>query len=214
MAIVGAIVGVVGSLFSGASSLDSAENARYAAELGSRSILDETATNIAQEKRAQNQTYGIAKASAAASGIKFNAAKIDAVKFSEGGYTLRTENRSGWRVSQFMPQNESKKKSSYLVPGLGVLFGGKDRWTESYKDEKPYGQQVAGDTTGGSSFTYLREMKKTFAKDIGWMGKQGRARAEVAKQGGQVAYAQGRAAAVQSGAQAFQQAYSWWQSKE
>lgn len=188
MAVVGAVVAVIGLI----ASHQAAGKARRAANLGADSIMLETAENIKQAKRSQAQTLGIAKASIAASGVKFDASKINDVKFTEGGT----------RKVEYETREYNEDTEMY------------ETVTKTRDEEISQGVQVSGEEKGSSTFNYLREMKKVFAEDLGWMSKQGRERARVARQGGQVAYAQAQANMTSQAAGAYQQAYSWWSQRD
>ena len=84
------------AIFSGAMALRGArqqrsagKQAQAAAEVAAQGIEEETEMNIEQTKRMQSQVLGRAKANIAASGIRFDASKIGAVEFSEGGTETR-----------------------------------------------------------------------------------------------------------------------------
>lgn len=195
--------------------------ARAAGELGAQSIMSETRTNIEQTKKSQAQTLGMAKAIAAASGIKFDARKIAGVKFTEGGLTTGKRTEKEWEAGHI-----GGISPTYSLATEGTL-GGTDFTTEEmliggssfheksrdvavYGASEDYGRQFAGAAEGDSTFTYLREMKKEFSKDIGWQAKQGASRAKVAQLGGTVAYAQAKSSVYQQGASTARQGYDWW----
>jgi len=191
MAIGAAIFSGVMSLSAAAKQRKASKLAQSAAEEGARGIEAETEMNIGQTRRAQAQTMGLAKANIAASGVRFDASKIAAVEFTEGGVETTITKGAG--------------------KGLLSRFVGRVTRTELEG-----GEQIAGETEGGSIFTYLREMKRTFAKDIAWQGKEGRSRARVTRMGGQVAKAQAYAGAMASvgrAAGSFGSAYTAWKGK-
>ena len=174
MAIGAAVFSAVMSVGAAAKQRKAGKRAQSAAEEGARGIEAETEMNIGQTRRTQAQTMGLAKANIAASGVRFDASKIAAVEFTEGG----TETTETGRVLS--------------------AFGGRVTRQQTVTTELEGGEQIAGETEGGSIFTYLKEMKRTFAKDIAWQGKEGRSRARVTRMGGQVAKAQAYAGALAS----------------
>jgi len=149
--------------------------ARNAAEENAQAIESETAENIGQMRKTQRQTLGMSKAIIASSGIRFDARKINRLRFSEGG-----------------------TKTERVKTGTYTDYSGED--ADTYEDqqvEQGYGEQTQGDIEGSSAFQYLREMRRNFASDIGYMGKAGRSRSRVTRMGGQVAQAQANASATQ-----------------
>jgi len=169
--------------------------AQSAAEQNAFSIEEETAANIDQLRRSQGQTLGMAKAIIGASGFKFDARKINRVSFSEGGADI-TRNRTGFTTNNDYSGNAPQKE---LNPATGEY---ETPIYQATSTEKSYGDQLTGDALGNSAFTYLKEMKRNFATDLGFMGKQGRSRAKVTRMGGQVAAMQANAAATSSYASA------------
>lgn len=188
MAVGAAVVGGMMSMRGASQQRRAGKQAAAAGEETARGIEAETEMNIEQTRRSQSQTLGLAKANIAASGVRFDASKIAAVEFTEGATGLAGATGSkidlkfkwgggiGGLIEKVMRQKE-----------LDVLEGG---------------IQTAGETTGDSTFNYLREMKREFSKDIAWQTKEGRSRAKVARMGGQVAKAQAYAGATQSYASA------------
>ncbi len=192
MAIGAAIFSGVMALGGSAQQRRAGKLAQSAAEEGARGIEAETEMNIAQTKRAQAQTLGTAKANIAASGVRFDATKIAAVKFSEGG------------VEQ--PYVAGRPEASTVLDRFGGVGGiAATTLTSAQRREVELegGVQLEGETEGGSVFTYLKEMKRNFATDIAWQGKEGRSRARVTRMGGQVAKAQAYAGALASVGSAF-----------
>lgn len=174
--------------------------AQSAAEEGARGIEAETEMNIGQTRRRQAQTMGLAKANIAASGVRFDASKIAAVKFTEGGTRTTTLAEQKGALAE-------REKGLLRERGIlgGVLGGGAlssglfgKLFNRPFQVEVEGGEQIAGETEGDSIFTYLKEMKSTFSKDIAWQGKEGRSRAKVARMGGQIAKAQAYAGAMAS----------------
>ena len=192
MAIGAAIFSGVMSLSAAAKQRKAGKLAQSAAEEGARGIEAETEMNIGQTKRAQAQTLGTAKANIASSGVRFDATKIAAVKFTEGGVEERKVEVFGGRSGGLGMLG--RLGTSGGEGGIN-LFGGLQR-TQVFELEG--GEQIAGETEGDSIFTYLKEMKRTFSEDIAWQGKEGRSRARVARMGGQVAKAQAYAGALAS----------------
>ena len=191
MAIGGAIFSGVMSLGAASKQRRAGRQAQAAAEEGARGIEAETEMNIEQTRRAQAQTMGLAKANIAASGVRFDATKIAAVEFTEGGVEPTAKDPDS---PQLAAGDGAMGRAVF-----GRLFGGGATKTET---ELEGGEQIAGETEGGSVFTYLKEMKRTFAKDIAWQGKEGRSRARVMRMGGQVAKSQAYAGSMASIGQA------------
>jgi len=216
----GAIVGIISGVLGMGQTQEAGAKSRAAGEAGARSIIDETRMNVEQTKKVQAQTLGFAKAAIAASGIKFDASKISRVKFAEGGIRTGVTTEKEWelgRIGSPGPEREYTGGTDFTAAEMligGSVFHEKSRDFASYDPSDDYGQQIAGEEEGGSSFTYLREMKKEFAKDIGWQFKQGVSRAKVAQMGGTVAYAQSKASLYQQGASTYQSGYNWWKGSE
>lgn len=192
MAIGAAIFSGVMSLGAAAQQRKAGKLAASAGEAGAQGIEAETEMNIAQTKRAQAQTLGTAKANIAASGVRFDATKIAAVKFTEGGLeTTTTENQLAGRFGA----------GGLGAGGFGDKFGNKVGGffgPKSKTTEIEGGIQTEGETEGDSVFTYLKEMKRNFATDIAWQSKEGRTRAHVTRLGGQAAKASAYAGALAS----------------
>jgi hypothetical protein len=195
MAIGSAIFSGIMAISAGDAQRRAGDKAQSAAEQNALSIESETATNIDQLRRTQGQTLGMAKAIIGASGIKFDARKINRVNFSEGGADITTV-RTGFTTNTDYSGNAPPPE---LNPATGEY---ETPIYQATSKEKSYGEQLSGDLLGSSAFLYLKEMKRNFATDLGFMGKQGRSRAKVTRMGGQVAAMQANAAATSSYASA------------
>lgn len=207
MAIGAAIVSVAMSVRGAKQQRRAGRAAQTAAEEGARGIEAETETNIAQAKRSQAQTMGTAVAMAAARGAKFDARKISRVQFSEGG-TKEERVKVGIKQVGTTKPRYSGRNQPTGEPQQDIY----EDVYETREVEQDYGKQVAGAAEGGSAFTYLKEMKRSFATDIGYMSEAGRSRARVARMGGKVAAAQAKAGATASYASAFSTASSAFRS--
>ncbi len=195
---VGVFASVVGGIMAvqaGDAQREAGSKAQSAAEANAASIEEETAINIEQLRRTQGQTLGLTKAIIGASGVKFDARKIGRVSFSEGGVDV-TQRRAGFTTGNDYSGNAPQEEFN---PATGEY---ETPVYETTTKEKGFGKQLTGETQGSSAFLYLREMKRNFATDLGFMGKQGRSREKVARLGGQVAAAQASAAATSSYASA------------
>lgn len=198
MAIGAAIFSGAMAIRSGRQQRKAGKQAAAAGEEGALGIELETERNIEQTRRSQAQTLGLAKANIAASGIRFDAAKIGEVAFTEGGISTPSGRAAG----------EARQKATFSFKG-GLNIPAQLR-KEITAKELEGGIQTAGEAEGGSIFTYLKEMKRNFAEDIAWQGRQGRSRAKVARLGGQVAKATayaGASASYASAASSFASAY-------
>ena len=170
--------------------------AQTAAEEGARGIEAETEMNIGQTRRAQAQTMGLAKANVAASGVRFDASKIAAVKFTE----QETEaSKQEWiEIQEEKTQAYRAERDVYHDDDdYEKRLGRANRRVAEFEAETEV-VQSGGGKKGDSIFTYLTEMKRTFAEDIAYKGKEGKSRAKVARMGGQVARAQAQAGAIAS----------------
>lgn len=204
MAIGSAIFSGIMAISAGDAQRRAGYQAQDAAEANAASIEEETAVNVEQLRRTQSQTLGMAKAIIGASGVKFDARKINRVSFSEGGADI-TKKRTGFTTNNdysgdALPKELNPATGEYETPIYATT-----------STEKSYGDQLTGDVLGSSAFLYLKEMKRNFATDLGFTGRQGRSRAKVTRMGGQVAASQANAAATSSYASAvssFGSAYS------
>jgi len=173
--------------------------ARRQAEMNAQGIMEETEVNIEQQKREHRKTLGIARAVAAASGIRFDARKIGGVSFAEGG-----------AERQYL-EPDSIDEGGFIGATGETIY---DQSGGAYNlAEKAFGTQLTGATEGSSTFNYLRNMKKVFAEDIGWAGKIGRSRAKVARFGGNIASAEASAQKAAATASFVSSAYSAYQAK-
>jgi len=199
MGIGAAIISGVSSYQSGRQQRRAGRQAQAAAEEGALGIEAETEMNIEQTRRSQQQILGRAKANIAASGIRFDASKIAAVEFTE------QETEAGREKRAFHEQTLAKLKGRIGLKGrrgLAGKIGGVMEATIKGTEYETEVVQTAGATEDSSTFNYLREMKRNFASEISWMGKEGRSRAKVMRMGGQVAKAQAYAGGAQSYASA------------
>jgi hypothetical protein len=167
---------------------------------------EDSEENLRQMRLDQGRSLGMAKAQAAASGIKFDSSQINDVQFTEGGQ--RREYYDGSDQQRLNNEGAAANALDDNAVAFSANYGDYNR-TEAttgrrFKtNEDEFGAQVSGSESGSSTFNYLRNMKQAFANDLGWQSKLGASRAKVARFGGTIAGVEYKASRARANAEMY-----------